>query len=49
MRYSAVYSCPVDDLAKADSLRNYACVTDLAKMAEAIKTGKLFEYGAKRE
>ena len=49
MRYSAVYSCPVDDLAKADSLRNYARVADLAKMAEAIQAGKLFEYGSKRE
>lgn len=49
MRYGAVYSCPIDDLDKADSLRRYARVADLAKMAEAIQAGKLFVYGPKRE
>ena len=49
MRYGAVYSCPVGDLDKPESLRGYARVADLAKMAEAIQAGKLFEYGSKRE
>ena len=49
MRYGAVYSCPIDDVDKADSLRRYARVADLAKMAEAIQAGKLFVYGPKRE
>lgn len=49
VRYGAVYSCPVSDLDKPDSLRGYARVTDLAKMAEAIQAGKLFVYGSKRE
>ena len=49
MRYGAVYSCPVGDLDKPESLRGYARVADLAKMAEAIQAGKLFVYGSKRE
>lgn len=49
MRYGAVYSCPIDDVDKADSLRRYARVADLAKMAEAIQAGKLFEYEPRRE
>lgn len=48
MRYGAVYSCPVDDLGKPDSLRGYVRVADLAKMAEAIRAGKLFLYESKR-
>jgi hypothetical protein len=49
MRYGAVYSCPVDDLGKSDSLRGYVRVADLARMAEAIRAGKLFVYECKRE
>lgn len=48
-RYDAVYSCPVADLVKPESLRGYTCVADLAKMAEAIQAGKLFVYEPKRE
>lgn len=49
MRYGVVYACPVADLDKPESLRGYARVTDLAKMAEAIQAGKLFAYQPKRE
>jgi hypothetical protein len=49
MRYGVVYACPVADLDKPESLRGYARVTDLAKMAEAIEAGKLFVYETKRE
>ena len=48
-RYEVVYACPVDDLHKPESLRGYARVTDLAKMAEAIQSGKLFVFQPKRE
>jgi hypothetical protein len=44
MRYGVVYACPVADLDKPESLRGYARVTDLAKMADAIEAGKLFVY-----
>ncbi len=49
LRYGAVYSCPVDDLGKPESLRGYARVVDLAKMAEAIRAGKLFTFECQRE
>ena len=39
-----VYACPVVDLVKPESLRSYARVIDLAKMAEAIQAGRLFEF-----
>jgi hypothetical protein len=48
-RYEVVYACPVADLDKPESLRSYACVTDLAKMAEAIQAGKLFVFQPKKE
>ena len=49
MRYGVVYACPMADLDKPESLRGYARVTDLAKMAEAIKAGKLFVFRPQRE
>ena len=49
VRYGAVYGCPVGDLDKPELLRGYVRVADLAKMAEAIQSGKLFEYEPKRE
>ena len=49
VRYGAVYGCPVGDLDKPELLRGYVRVADLAKMAEAIQSGKLFEYEPKGE
>ena len=43
-RYDLVYACPVEDLARAESRRRYALVTNLCKMADALAEGKLFPY-----
>jgi hypothetical protein len=47
LRYEKVYACPVQDLGQPESKRRYALVTDLARMAEAIRSGKLSVYQPK--
>ena len=48
-RVKALVQCGAGDLSKAESLRGYARVADLAKMSEAVRSGNLFVYGSKRE
>lgn len=49
LRYDAVYACPIEDLDRPESKRRYARTTDLMKMADAIRSGKLFAYLPKKE
>ena len=44
LRYDTVYACPVEDLDRPESKRRYARTTDLVKMADAIRSGKLLVY-----
>ena len=44
LRYDAVYACKVEDLHLPESKRRYARVVDFGKMADAIRSGKLFAY-----
>lgn len=44
LRDDAVYACRLEDLCLPESKRRYARVIDLVKMADAIRSGKLFAY-----
>ena len=44
LRYDAVYACKVEDLDLPESKRRYARVVDFVRMADAVRSGKLFAY-----